>query len=203
MSIIYRNVSIPSVDSPGFFVFFAPSLLYVVKVRRQLPLEKNATLVLILKRFFFTFNQLSITASYRSSMVVAFFYYRLINIALRYTRLLNTLKYICMRRGVSIIFTRFLYSLFFHSCAFSSFLLLRGFTICPYLRTLDLFLDLDCSSALTNTLLSFPIQSVCYPASKRYYSSSLPLLCSPSVLLTYSAFSASSSLPLLRGNNLL
>lgn len=140
-------------------------------------------------------------------VVVVASYYRLglINIALRYTRFLNTLKYICMSAGFSVELPfRFLLFLppslaslarslarslyFFRSLRFRSY---SPDLSVPYL--LPRYLRIRAINSLITFFFATPLLLV--QLSVFLHSASLLLLCS-----SYSASSALSSLPLLRGN---
>jgi len=139
-------------------------------------------------------------------VVVVASYYRLglINIALRYTRFLNTLKYICMSAGFSVKLSFRFLLFFFLSLALSSFALslsifvsLRFRSYSPDLSVLYLlprYLRIRAINSLITFFFATPLLLVRLSVFLRS-SAPLLLLCS-----SYSASSALSSLPLLRGN---
>lgn len=138
-------------------------------------------------------------------VVVVASYYRLglINIALRYTRFLNTLKYICMSAGFSVELS-FRFLLFLSLSFFLSlFYLFRSLSLCASVATFPIFLffylllrylRIRAINSLITFFFATPLLLVRLSVFLRS-SASLLLLCS-----SYSASSALSSLPLLRGN---
>lgn len=140
-------------------------------------------------------------------VVVVASYYRLglINIALRYTRFLNTLKYICMSAGFSVELS-FQFLLFlslnlslsrYLSLSLDLCLSLRFRSYSPDLSVLYLlprYLRIRAINSLITSFFATPLLLVRLSVFLRS-SAPLFLLCS-----SYSASSALSSLPLLRGN---
>lgn len=130
-------------------------------------------------------------------VVVVASYYRLglINIALRYTRFLNTLKYICMQRGV---LCRAFFRLLFFLSSFLSLSFLRSLSLCASVAAPDLsvlFLEIALSSDSHVQLANhFLLRN---PASTRSALGFLALFCSSAsallVLFCFFRFVQSSS----------
>lgn len=135
-----------------------------------------------------------------SSSCLLSFRVGLINIALRYTRFLNTLKYKCMRRGFSNRFSSVLFSFFF----------LLVFRFLPVFLLIHLLFFFSFHNLFFLFFFFFGYYS--FSSDEYYYpdfisllnpllTDLLPLSYSPIFpLLSYSASSTLSSLPLLRGN---